>query len=66
MVMHMDDEYGLVGGMQLERLIKTIDANFDAEKARAVAARNAKSEPTVYKTEPEIVQLEKCYADALA
>ena len=31
-----------------------------------MAAREAKHEPTVFKTELEVLQIEKCYADALS
>ena len=65
MVMHMSDDNELTRGMQLESLIQKIDEKHEAEKARSVAARNAKSEPTVYKTEPEIINLEACYQAAL-
>ena len=46
--------------------MNSIDAKVDLEKKRAIVAREAKTETTVYKTEPEIVQLDKCYEEALA
>ena len=63
--MHMRKESDLVRGMQLERLIQAIDENVKVERARVRAALKAKSEPTVKKTEPEILNLEACYVEAL-
>lgn len=62
----MSDDNDLTLGMQLESLIQKIDEKYAAEKKRSVAARNAKSEPTVYKTGPEIINLEACYQEALS
>ena len=42
-----------------------IEAKITDERKRVVAAREAKSEPTIYKTEPEIFQIERCFVEAL-
>ena len=66
MIMHCQSEKDLVRDLNIRRLIEAIDANIERENKRIKEAREAKTEPTVFKTEPEVMQIEKCYADALA
>ena len=62
----MGSDKDILCDMKLEQLQRTIDDKILQEKKRSVSAREAKTSPTVYKIESEVVQIEKCYADALA
>ena len=75
LVMRMKSEQELINGVQIEALLKAIDEKISIEKKRIVQAREAKTESTissdghavsVYKTEAEVLLLDKCYEEALA
>jgi len=66
LVLHLRSEEDLISGVQLETLINTIEQKVEIEKKRSIAAREAKTVRTEYKTELEIVQLDKCFEEALA
>lgn len=66
LILHMSSEKDLVRDAQVEQLEIAINENIISEKKRIAKARAAKPEPTVFKTELEVLQIEKCYADALA
>lgn len=65
MIMHCTKEDDLVKDHNICKLQKAIQANIDLENKRVKKAREVKTEETVYKTEPEVMQIEKCYSDAL-
>lgn len=64
-LLHMTSEDDLIRDSQVEKLQIAIDDKIQAEKKRSIAAREAKTSATVYKIESEVIQIEKCYTDAL-
>lgn len=66
MIMHCHKEDDLVRDHNICKLQRAIQANVDLENKRVSEARKAKTEATVYKTVAEVLQIEKCYSDALA
>ena len=65
LLMHFESDKDLIRNEKIELLQEAFEARLTQERARVTAAREAKSEPTVYKTEAEVLQLETCYMDAL-
>ena len=64
--MHMARESDLVRGTQLDKLLLAIETKIAHERNRIKLYRESKQEVTVYKTEQEVLQVEQCYAEALA
>ena len=66
MILNFSSERELVRDYRLELLEQAIEEKVEIEKNRVQAVRDAKQDETVWKSEPEILQLEQCYIDALA
>ena len=66
LVMRVPRISALIRNEQIEELRKAVDDEIKQERIRIKQVRDAKTEVTVYKTEGEVLQIEQCYANALA
>ena len=66
LVMRVPRISALIRNEKIEELRKAVDDEIKHERLRIKQVRDAKTEVTVYKTEGEVLQIEQCYANALA
>ena len=66
LILNFSSERELVRDYKLELLEQAIEEKVEVEKNRVQAVRDANQDESVWKSEPEILQLEQCYVDALS
>ena len=65
LIMQSSKSSDLLQNEMIIDLRQAIMDNIKKERNRISQVRQAKSEPTVYKTEGEVLQIEQCFANAL-